>query len=54
VKFSRFVYVLNAFQKKSKVGSKTPQEVLEKIKSRLRIAEKDYAERKRQESKANK
>jgi phage-related protein len=44
VKFASVVYVLHAFQKKSKSGSKTPPEEIEKVKSRLREAEKDYAE----------
>jgi phage-related protein len=50
VRFSGVVYVLHAFQKKSKVGSKTPPRELAKIKSRLEMAEKHYAERKRQKS----
>jgi phage-related protein len=44
VKFAGVVYVLHAFQKKSKSGIKTPPEEIEKIRSRLRDAEKDYAE----------
>src|SRR5213080_1664155 len=44
VKFAGVVYVLHAFQKKSKSGIKTPSEEIEKIKSRLREAENDYAE----------
>ena len=44
VKFAGVVYVLHAFQKKSKSGSKTPPEEIEKVKSRLREAEKDYDE----------
>jgi phage-related protein len=44
VKFAGVVYVLHAFQKKSKIGIKTPLEEIEKVKSRLREAEKDYAE----------
>jgi len=44
VKFAGVVYVLHAFQKKSKSGIKTPPEEIEKVKSRLREAEKDYAE----------
>jgi phage-related protein len=44
VKFAGVVYVLHAFQKKSKSGIKTPPEEIEKLKSRLREAEKDYAE----------
>ncbi len=44
VKFAVRVYVLHAFQKKSKSGSKTPREEIEKVDSRLRGAEKAYAE----------
>ncbi len=42
VEFSRAVYVLHCFQKKSKTGSKTPKPDLELIKSRLVDARKDY------------
>jgi phage-related protein len=42
VRFAEVVYVLHAFQKKSKRGSKTPQRELELIKARLRRAEEDY------------
>lgn len=38
------VYVLHAFQKKSKSGIKTPQKDKELIKSRIKLAEKDYEE----------
>lgn len=44
VKFAGVVYVLHAFQKKSKSGKKTPAEEIEKVKSRLNEAEKHYAE----------
>ena len=44
VKFARVVYVLHAFQKKSKSGIKTPPEQIEKVKSRLKEAEKHHAE----------
>lgn len=50
VKFAGVVYVLHAFQKKSKSGSKTPREEIEKVESRLREAEKDYAEWKAEQS----
>ncbi len=43
VKFASVVYVLHAFQKKSKSGIKTPPEESEKVKSRLREAREDYA-----------
>ena len=44
VKFAGAVYVLHAFQKKSKSGGKTPAEEIEKVKARLKEAEKHYAE----------
>src|SRR5215212_8411624 len=42
VKFSGLVYVLHAFQKKSKKGIATPKPDLDLIKRRLRMAEEDY------------
>lgn len=39
VRFSGAVYVLHAFQKKSKTGRETPQQDIELIKQRLREAE---------------
>src|SRR5256885_15981687 len=45
VKFAGAVYVLHAFQKKSKKGGKTPQEEIEKVKARLKEAAKHYADR---------
>ena len=39
------IYVLHAFQKKSKKGIATPQRELELIKQRLTAAEQDYRER---------
>lgn len=45
VKFDSAVYVLHAFQKKSKKGIKTPQEEIELIKRRLKAAEIDYKSR---------
>ncbi|MEI7685016.1 MAG: type II toxin-antitoxin system RelE/ParE family toxin [Planctomycetota bacterium] len=44
VKFAGIVYVLHAFEKKSKSGIKTPLEEIEKIKRRLRQAEIHHAE----------
>jgi phage-related protein len=44
VKFAGVVYVLHAFQKKSKRGIKTPPEEIEKVENRLKEAERDYAE----------
>jgi phage-related protein len=44
VKFAGVVYVLHAFQKKSKAGIKTPVEEIDKVRARLKEAEKHYAE----------
>lgn len=49
IKFSGVVYVLHAFQKKSKSGIKTPIEEIKKIRSRLKDAEEHYAEWKKQQ-----
>ena len=45
VRFAGIVYVLRAFQKKSKTGIATPRAEIETIKARLRAAEQDYRER---------
>lgn len=42
VKFATAIYVLHAFQKKSKTGVKTPAEDIELISRRLKAAEADY------------
>jgi phage-related protein len=42
VTFAAAVYVLHAFQKKSKTGIKTPPSVIALIKKRLKRAEEDY------------
>lgn len=42
VQFGDFVYVLHAFQKKSKAGIATPQKEIKLIKSRLKVAQKHY------------
>jgi phage-related protein len=42
VRFAGVVYVLRAFQKKSKAGIATPKSEIETIKMRLRAAESDY------------
>lgn len=39
------IYVLHAFQKKSKKGIETPQKEIDLIKKRLADAERDYRER---------
>ena len=44
VKFAGIVYVLHAFQKKSKAGIKTSTEDLERIRNRLKEAERHYDE----------
>jgi len=45
VRFQDVVYVLHAFQKKSKSGIATPMKELDLIRQRLAIAEKDYKQR---------
>jgi phage-related protein len=42
VKFAEVVYVLHAFQKKSKKGIKTPKPEVELIRKRLNMAEEHY------------
>ena len=42
VKFEGVVYVLHAFQKKSKRGISTPKQDIELIESRLKRAREDY------------
>ncbi len=46
VRFQGFVYVLHAFQKKSKSGIATPKKEIELIRRRLAVAGRDYEERK--------
>ena len=45
VRFKGVVYVLHAFQKKSKRGIATPQKEIDLIHARLAVAERDYKER---------
>jgi len=45
VRFEGAVYVLHAFQKKSKTGIKTPKEDINLIKERLKRAALDYESR---------
>ena len=45
VRFGDAIYVLHAFQKKSKKGVATPQRDIERIQQRLAAAERDYRER---------
>lgn len=42
VRFREAVYLLHAFQKKSKQGSKTPQAEMNLVEQRLKTAELDY------------
>jgi len=44
VKFAKAVYVLHCFKKKSKRGIATPQADLERIRERLKTAERHYLE----------
>lgn len=43
VRLAGRIYVLHAFQKKSKAGMKTPKSDVELIKARLKLAEKEHA-----------
>jgi phage-related protein len=45
VRFENFLYVLHAFQKKSKTGRKTPAPDMDLIRKRLALAEQDFRER---------
>ena len=45
VRFDDSVYVLHAFQKKSRKGVKTPKKEMETIKRRLKLAAEDYQRR---------
>ncbi len=42
VKFRSVVYVLDAFQKKSKKGRATPKHDIDRIKARLKLAGRHY------------
>lgn len=42
VKFGDLIYVIHAFQKKSKTGIKTPKQEIDLIKQRLKIAQSQY------------
>jgi phage-related protein len=42
VRFADAVYVLHAFQKKSKKGIQTPKSDIDLIKQRLKVAEQEY------------
>jgi phage-related protein len=45
VRFKEVLYMLHAFQKKSKSGIKTPQTDVETVKRRLKAAQEDHAKR---------
>jgi phage-related protein len=45
VRFLDAIYVLDAFQKKSKKGIATPKQETDLIRQRLAAAERDYRER---------
>lgn len=49
VKYAGVVYVLHAFQKKSKSGIKTPIHEIDLIRKRLKLAEQAYADWKAQQ-----
>ncbi|HEV3443946.1 MAG TPA: type II toxin-antitoxin system RelE/ParE family toxin, partial [Gemmataceae bacterium] len=51
VKFAGVVYVLDAFQKKSKKGARTPQRDMDRIRKRLKAAEEHYKQWRSQEQK---
>ena len=50
VKIGETIYVLHAFQKKSKTGIKTPKKEIDLIKRRLKIAQQMEAENERRKS----
>ena len=52
VQFAAAVYVLHAFQKKSKKGRETPKSDLDVVRRRLRTAEEDARQQARKEGEA--
>jgi phage-related protein len=48
VRFAQRLYVLHAFQKKSKRGIETPKSEIRLVEQRLRAAEEDYRQRQQQ------
>ena len=42
VRFAEVIYVLHAFQKKSRRGIATPRQDIERVRTRLRQAEEEY------------
>jgi phage-related protein len=53
VRFGDFVYVLHIFQKKSKKGVKTPPEIMDLIRKRLKNAEELYEQWKATQESSN-
>ena len=49
VRFAQRIYVLHAFQKKSKRGIETPKSEIRLVEQRLRAAEEDYHQRQKQD-----
>ena len=49
VRFALRLYVLHAFQKKSKRGIETPKREIRLVEQRLRAAEEDYRQRQQQD-----
>lgn len=47
LRFKEAIYVLHAFQKKSKQGIATPQKEIELLEKRLKRAEEDYESKKK-------
>jgi phage-related protein len=45
IQFEEIVYVLHAFQKKSKTGIKTPKQDIDLVEKRLKWAQEKYKER---------
>ena len=52
VRFAAAVYVLHAFQKKSRKGRETPKRDMDIVRRRLRTAEEDARQQARKESKS--
>lgn len=54
VRYAEEIYVLHAFQKKSKKGIATPQSDIDLVRRRLKEAEEDYRERYEETGKGSK
>ncbi|MBI1946347.1 MAG: type II toxin-antitoxin system RelE/ParE family toxin [Deltaproteobacteria bacterium] len=54
VKFRGFLYVLHAFQKKSRKGSETPKAAMDLVRDRLKAAQADYQSRTKETTDAKK